>query len=510
MLEVIKNSKTLALLALSGLLVFASAPGLASATLAGENGPIVYVEQTEVPCDEVEVDTTIQTQESIIIDDCSVDVTQVVTTTPTGENPVVAAEFGATEETSSEDATTATISPNDASGNHTIVLATEKSVYTCEEYEDDYRLQSIQIEDYSEDEYCYYAGEDAVIYRVQIDKNGNPLGAPTVVTTVSGPEGATTYSNYYVELSYSPDQQNVAGLRFYYAEPNYDVSRDSEEDEEENENVFGPNYVIERINLASGNVEQLVGPKFDPFMNVGYAQSGAIYFTQLVCGEYCPWNDNYDNLSSNESGDEWDGDWEEPNSEVWFFAPNATEATRLTNTSEINEYFLSASPDSKTLLVCDPLTSLYYTVNTATGEVTTLSLEDVENPFLPLFFSPDGKSYLGTMGNRYKQQCGERFLAARALEIALDDEELERGVAVAALADFKNAVIVNGLENPDDWAPIVPTITTTTQVLGTTTTKTVATPKLQSTGSETVMLAVIAGSFITILAGLSFAYRRTE
>ena len=506
MIEVIKNSKTLALLALSGLLVFASAPGLASATLAGENGPIVYVEEIEVPCEDMTTDETIQTQESNIIDDCSVDATQVVTTTPTGENPVVAAEFGTTEETSSEEVTTATISPNDASGNHTIVLATEKATFECEEYEDEYRLQSIQVEGSNDSEYCYYAGEDAVIYRVQIDKNGNPLGEPTVVTTVSGPEGAETYANYYVELSYSPDQQNVAGLRFYYAEPTKDVTRNSEENEEENDNVFGPNYVIERINLASGNVEQLVGPKFDPFMNVGYAQSGAIYFTQLVCGRHCPWDEGH----TSDFQDEDRFNWPKPNSEVWVFAPNATEATQLTNTSEINEYFLSASPDSKTLLVCDPVTSLYYTVNTATGEVTTLSLEDTKNPFLPLFFSPDGKSYLGTMGNRYKQQCGERFMAARTLEIVLDDEEVDRGVAVAALADFKNAVIINGLENPDDWAPIVPKVTTTTQVLGTTTTKTATTPKLQSTGSEAVLFAVIAGSFITILAGVSFAYRRTE
>ncbi len=502
------KSRSFVAFALSGLLVLASAPGLASATLAGENGPIVYVEEAIVPCEQEQVDTTIQTQEPIVIPECQNEVTQVVTTTPTGTNPVVAAEFGASEETYDEVATTATIAPNDAAGNHNIVLATEKTI-TCEEYEEDYRLQSIKVEDAVDTDYCYYADNEAVIYRVQIDKNGNPLGEPVVVTTVSGPEGASTTANFYYELSYSPDQKNVVGVRFYNAKaiPEKDVPRVQENDNEE-ESVFGPNYVIERINLASGNVEQLVGPKFDPYMNAGYAQNGAIYFTQLVCGDYCPWMKNYDNLSVNNNDEDWNEDWEKPSSEVWFFAPNATEATQLTRTSKINEYFLSASPDSKTVLVCDPNTSLYYTVSTVTGEVTTLSLEDVENPFLPLFFSPDGKSYLGTMGNRYKQQCGERFMAARTLAAVLSDEEVEPSVAVAALADFKNAVIINGMENPDDWAPIVKTVTTTTtpQVLGTTTTKA---PQLQSTGSS-VIVVVAAGSFVIVLALASLVYRKQE
>lgn len=499
------KSRGFAAFALAGLLVFASAPGLASATLAGENGPIVYVEEAVVPCEVQEVDTTIQTQESIVIPECLAEVTQVVTTTPTGTNPVVAAEFGASDETYNEVATTATISPNDAAGNHNIVLATEKT-FTCEEYEDDYRLQSIDAEDAVDKDYCYFADNEAVIYRVQIDKNGNPLSDPVVVTTVSGPEGAFTTENYYIELSYSPDQKSVAGLRFYNAIPEKGVPRVQDGDDEE-EIVFGPNYVIERINLASGDVEQLVGPKLDPYMNVGYAQSGTIYFTQIICGDYCPWENNYDNLSENE---DWNENWDDTTSEVWYFAPNATEADQLTNTSEINEYFLSASPDSKTLLVCDPNTSLYYTVNTANGEVTTLSLEDVENPFVPLFFSPDGKSYLGTIGNRYKQQCGERFMAARTLAAVLAEEEVESGVAVAALADFKNAVIVNGMENPDDWAPIVKTVTTTStpQVLGTTT-PTAKAATLQSTGSG-VLVALATGSFVVVLAMASLAYRRHE
>lgn len=485
---------TVQTLVVAGLLsiaaLFLTAAPRASATLAGENGPIVYVEETEerVDCEDVEV--SIQ-QEAVSEYECYDESTEVVTTDDEGQNPVTAAESGDDEEI-----TTATISPNNAQGQHTIVYASSGNGDTCIDYVLYSDLLLVDTTEVVVDEdYCYYYDSEARIYRVLLDANRQPIGQPVLVTVATGPEGAITYENFYYELSYGPDGNSVVGVRFFYAEGAY-YDRLSEDENGQ----YGPNYTIEHINLSDGTITTLVEPKYDPYLNAGYSQNGTIYFTQM--------NHAYEDDRISESI----AVPVDYTSNVWYFAAGSMVPTQLTFTSEVNEYFLSVSPDSKKILVCDAYNFQFYIVDALTGELTLVEIDwESEDAFLPLFFSPDGSSFLGFKGSAkyFYDMCGGRMVATRALAVALDtEEELTAGVAIAALNDFQNAMIVNGMENPDDWAPVVTYTTSTPQVLGATT----ITPskKLQSTGSTQVLAALATGIMIALIAGFSVAYRNEE
>jgi hypothetical protein len=493
------DSKFVVFAVILGLLTFVGLSGNASATLAGENGPIVYVEEHEeqYECDEGQ-NLTLDTIEEEW--ECPTgDITQVITTDAEGQNPVVAAEFS---EEDDEEATTATISPNDEDGSHEIIFGTEKR--ECVEM--DVEWEPVDLSAVTEEQYCYFYNASAVIYRVQIDANGNPLGEPEVISTVTGSlEDVVYYDNYYIELSYAPDGTTVVGTRFYYAEhmnENDVVCFDECGDEYEG---YGPNFVIETVDLKTGEITNLVGPKYDPFMNAGYGQNGNIYFTQSPMKK-ADWISHNKALVDDEE--------ENYSSDVWYFTPGSTDAIQLTDTPDINEYFLSVSPDSKQVLVCDPYSEYmrFYLVDTATGEVVMIELDDSDSPFLPKFFAPNGEGYLGIKDFKaFYGICGTRVTASRALAVALDqaEEENDRGVAFAALDDFQNAVVYNNMQNPDDWAPIVAYTNETPeeepQVLAEVTT---SSPVLQSTGAS-IWTTLAVGSLVTTTAGAT-ATRRKE
>jgi hypothetical protein len=338
--------------------------------------------------------------------------------------------------------------------------------------------------------YCYYYDTSAAIYRVRINAKREPIGEPELVTEVTSKIGTVNMANFYYELSYSPDSKTVVGARFFYAMPLNGEVEDNEE------TPLGGNFTIEKINLENGSVTTLVAPKNDAFLNAGYAQDGRIFFTQRL------YEDDEDLLNR---VDELDF-----SSNVWYFAANATTATQLTFTPNIYEYFLSASPDSKHVLVCDPYEMAFYIVDTATGESVLVELDE-SNTFYPVFYSPDGKSFLGFTGSYeyFYSTCGNRMKAARTLELTISDEETPTGVAIAALNKFEDAMLLNDMQNPDDWAPVVAFTTTvsTPQVLSSTVTKAATPVKLQSTGS-TALFSLAIGVFIALVASTSALYKK--
>jgi hypothetical protein len=128
------------------------------------------------------------------------------------------------------------------------------------------------------------------------------------------------------------------------------------------------------------------------------------------------------------------------------------DARQITITPDINEYFLSAAPDGKSLLVCDSITKLFYTVNTSDGSVTQIT--DIAPTFYPLLYSPDGASIAGN-SNQYNSYD----------ESGCNQREFTEGVASFIGQGTTNALsnirsLNNSLVALEDWAPSLPTAVT--------------------------------------------------
>jgi hypothetical protein len=188
----------------------------AGASLAGENGRILYIDtQNQTDINKIAETTNGQIEDSI---------NQVITTSADGTGDVVAA-------TSSNGVETATISKPEANGTSTIVYSEMANCQNSADFKSE--QENGVIENPCTGDNPYELSQVSVS-KVTIDKSGNPITSPENVVTFDPLFiGVPTY-NSISELSMSPDGKNVLVTRissptdytqslWYGATPNTDT-----------------------------------------------------------------------------------------------------------------------------------------------------------------------------------------------------------------------------------------------------------------------------------------------
>lgn len=441
------------------------ASGTAHAELAGDNGLIVYAQNDQNNnCAETNLSTDQVSQSTV------------TTTDSTGTStPVTAA-------TTQDCVTAATVSPPDTSNNNTIVYATDGS---------------------AEDT------PTAALNKVTVDQTGNPVSSPTTdfysVPTTSGPgpwDFFTTVSNdpSIDKLSYAPDGTNVVATQsnavttttnfcFIIPFPGCFSSSTTTTD------------AVVKVDVNSGAADTLYQyvapgaylPSSDANIAAAYAQNGVIYFS-------APSDPN------NDTGPLSTGISEvQRNSDIWYIPAGgqAIDVKRLTNTPQLNEFFLSAAPDSSKLLVCNASSEApdYYYVSTLDGSEILLAQRAAG--YYPIGFSPDGTMLYGDLN-----QASEFNPCNHYWSFVAD------ATAFSSL-DASDPRAVNQLIGVVAWAPkpaaqtaqIVQTVSVPTAGKGGTPT-TVPTV-LQNTGDGAIT-SLAFGLAATTGAGATLASRRTK
>jgi LPXTG-motif cell wall-anchored protein len=313
--------------------------------------------------------------------------------------------------------------------------------------------------------------------KVTVDKDGNPTAAPTELVKLDPLfDSNYTYDTVY-NLSYAPDSKSVVASRNTQLDTKtYDDYRST----------------LEKVDTTTGEVTTLVGAYCDYFLRGGYGANGAVYFSRsdfqdANCSEYP----------------------ESMNTNIWYIPAGSTEAQQLTfdtpdSDSNIDEYYIDASPDNKQLLIVDlagnmcdyaggvlwgaygPLFGCtYYYLNLADG--TLSDALDMNSSFVPKFFSPDNLSIIGTL---YPQN----------LDMARSFDPTLPSTAAALRSDLANPVAVTNLVGVQEWAPkivaVVPSVPTTTTA-----------PTLPNTGANSVVVLAFAVALVA-LGGASLATSR--
>jgi hypothetical protein len=355
------------------------------------------------------------TDNSELSEDVQEPVTSVSTMNPDGSDLEVAA-------TSGSEITAATISAPQPDNGHLIVYATEE--YT------------------SCDGYCY--ASDAVINSVNINKDGSPTSLPTVVTVMPAmndpydEDYETDYNRVY-DLSISPDSTTVVAAQIgsiYYGEDSYwDLTS------------------LSVVDLETGDIDYIVEPNNDYYLNGGYAQNGDIYFTKSTCDMTVT-----------------RGDCE---AAVYLLSAGSDTAVALeaTTTNEINEFYIDITSDSATILVADiqegcsynymvmynsdsyPGLCNYYYVDTATGATTLVDNTNIL--FVPKFFSPEDDYVVGTL-------FSELQFGRSAFSITPFEEVTTRPATAIALRignSWGEPIAISSQLGVQEWAPVNPVST---------------------------------------------------
>lgn len=422
----------------------------AKAALDGTNDPILFVDQNQCidSCDE------------------SQPTSNVVTTTPTGGDEIVAAA-------SNTYVSAATISGPTATGGHDIVYSSDAA--TCNE---PVILDKITTFDST---LCDYGNvTQAQINKVTIDAGRNPVGDPAVLVTLPTLVDSSSSVDTVYNLSYAPDGKSVLASRNSIAD--YDGYTQ---------------YLatLEQIDTTTGDVTTIVDPVCDVLLRGGFGANGNIYFSKSTYDAECC-------IDEELSG-----------SNIWYIAAGTTEAVQLTYDQEdsynVAEYYIDASPDNAQLLVVDANTCsypynviygmtylpegscAYYYVNIADGSLTPIP--EINELFVPKFFSPDGLSLLGTL---YPMQQYSLF---RSLDVNAPS------TAIALRTDLANPVAITNLVGVQEWAPGVAIAPTTTPVAVVTSTG----ATLPNTGASTTFAFAFTLSLVALgAAALAISARR--
>lgn len=407
----------------------------AKAALDGTNDPILYVDQPQC------VDVCDQSQPT----------STVVTTTPSGSDEVVAA-------TSDTYISAATISAPAATGSHDIVYSSDAT--TCSE---PVILDSVAPLDVPQ---CNSgSATQAQINKVTIDENRNPVGAPTTLVTLPTLVDAYNSTDTVYNLSYAPDAKSVLASRNSIAG---------------GDGIADYLATIEKIDTTTGDVTTIVDPVCDVLLRGGYGDNGNIYFSKSTYEDCCL---HAKSFSAN----------------IWYIPAGKTEAVQLTfdqeDSNNVAEYYIDASPDNTQLLVVDANTCsypynvvfgipflpeggcAYYYVNITDGSLT--AIPEMNEQFVPKFFSPDGSSLIGTL------YPVEQIGLLRSFDPSLPS------TAVALRTDLANPVAITNLVGIQEWAPGVAVVPTTTPV-------TPVSATLPNTGASTTFALAFAIALITL------------
>ena len=427
------------LFALLGLTVLTNTN--ARAAVAGENGPIVYVENQSQNTNGSEFVAPIAVPEQTD--------NSVITSNPDGSNTQIVA--------SEDDVITAVgISPPTAEDTYDIAYATNTSDLTaCNDNE----------------------ASCARVSTVNVTETGVPTASSEELTTLHSllNNGVNRPSDTWVSnVSYSPTGDSI--LATVYTDNKYNMKSS-----------------LVLIDNTTGNTETVVAARKDPCLNGGFADNGYIYYSRI--------NTTNDAITScyglNSIDDE-----ENYQSDIWVIKPGEA-PTKLTHTPNKSEFFIDVSPDNKYVLVADanayreskclyaPMFIYrsgsfnaygcrYYYVDTTTGEI--IKLPDMPEGFTPSFFSPDNKSIIGTYFP---------FIEGRSAAFMVDTT-----VPYTALVDrttFELVALTNQL-GVTQWSPSVsnetPVVPSTP--ITTTQTNTTKSATLANTGIDATYILVIA------------------
>ncbi|MCU0667646.1 MAG: hypothetical protein MUF85_03460 [Patescibacteria group bacterium] len=387
------------------------------AALDGENGPIVYIENTE---NNVSVEPTVldKPTEVPVIED-----NKVVTTAPDGTGDIVAAE-------NEDKITSATISAPTTEGNYDIVYATQ-DVDRGDPCRVTEGFESVVNE-------CSKPSSDAVLNKVTIDEDRKPITGTEesmVLDPLTNYEGKDLPFNWVYQTSYSPDgtQVLVAQAASY---------------REYSHRVYTSLLLVSTTDFNVDSVQIVVPVSKDKCLSGAFADDGTIYYSscQEVPG-------------------------------IYYIKPNSIDEEKIVSMAlndfdykenNVMPYLIDVSPDSKTVLFanikrtegyecrynwtvlrtmlvksagdCD-----YWFANSTTNNlVDGLSREALELDFVPRFFSPDGKFIIGTVidqGARNFLRSMNGFISSKAY------------TAVYSIADG-NIVKLTDTVGVQEWAPL--------------------------------------------------------
>lgn len=407
----------------------------ASAAIDGENGPIIYIDN------EVAVDNGNDnpTEEKGFVKDETV--SQVITTGSNGTNEQVAA----TEE---DTITAAGISPPTTDGNYNIAYGVE-STSGCKKYE----------------------ATCAVVNKVTTAGDGTVVEGQELLANLDSLVMGNKWFNsksWVNNLSYSPDGETVLATQYSYQ-------------------VANPKAAVIAIDNETGTTTTIVGPSSDSYMNAGYADDGTIYYSKTT----------------------------RFNTDIWYILPGQTTSQQLTSTRGMSEYFLDVSPDSKTVLVADVRSSFgclsaygmlanrqsssynnckFYLVSTEDGTATQLT--DLPSGFIPVYFSPDNSSLIGTV------------FPVKLLALAREVSTNEPYTAAFNLVTKELVALTNrvGVEQWSPLAQVTPTPVPTPEVAVAATPVVAVSTTLPNTGSSAVgfmavVLALALASFVAVTMG---------
>ncbi|QQS18025.1 DUF4082 domain-containing protein [Candidatus Saccharibacteria bacterium] len=191
---------------------------------------------------------------------------------------------------------------------------------------------------------------------------------------------------------------------------------------------------IENVNLETGQITTIVAPRVDGLLSGGYAQNGNIYFSRT--------NSKNGNPSDAQSN-------------IWVIASGQTEATKLTHSKNVSEFYIDAAPDNSVLLVADvedgcnyPQNKYHYYTGCTYFYVSVVDgsrekLKKLAEGFVPVFFSPDGTQLIGTLYPASYYGEASRNMTRNPV------------TAVVARANLKVATEISTNRGVQEWAPLL-------------------------------------------------------
>jgi hypothetical protein len=228
----------------------------AYATLAGENGTMVYIDTTSA---------TVDNPDCLANPECEVPSTttytdHIVTTNNTATSPAIVASEQVTPITS------ATISASTATGAHTIVYATISG--NC--------ISTQEIEaplvgcDPNNSDPSQVVNNDIVYKSLTVSADGQAL-TPAITVTSASPEDPTAVGfSLSQKLSTSPDSTNVISTVL-------EISTVKPKDQKPKLAILSR---VDQIDLALGTITNIITPRQDLSLSAGYAQNGNIYYSR--------------------------------------------------------------------------------------------------------------------------------------------------------------------------------------------------------------------------------------
>jgi hypothetical protein len=405
-------------------MLFGAAPS-AQAALDGENGPILYITETE-PVNPTNPETDFVKPQEIPVPEPE---NAVVTTAPDGTADVVA-------DTSTDKITSATISAPTTENNYDIVFATkDNQTQVCNNNREVRRTCDPNK----------VIGSEAVLNKITIDENRNPVAgteeSKTLVSLKDNLFDKELPYNWVYQTSYSPDGSQVLVTQ---------AASWQNPEKSSSIPVYTSLILVDTKNFASGPVTTVVKSAIDPCLSGAFADNGAIYYSTCK------------NLMN-------------PN--ILYFDTSSTISTstpkKLNNEFKNNlyPYFIDVSPDNSVVLFANLAPSkgsficlyghnvlytkldksaincsYYYGSASGNSKINELSKANLNVDFVPKFFSPDGKYIIGTV-------FPQNFLSRSGLLALQAVNTNEPYTAAFSTADYSLTPVSNMI-GVQEWGPL--------------------------------------------------------